>query len=405
VNKKNILIISIYYPPIQSIASNRIYSFSKYLSRDKYNIFVHTIEESKEFENNLEDITISRTKNSTLLKPFTFTHRTNKVVHYSKVLYNMFLKKITKNIYASWIDKSYELLKIKIKEENIELMLSSFSPDASHLLALKLKKEFSQLKWIADMRDEMSCSPYIDIKTKGKYQELEQEIFNHASALTSVSKPILDEFSTMCKNKKVLFSEIRNGYDFELEERMISTEQFTLTYSGNFYGDRNPINFLKALEKFVSKNIDIKCKVQLVGVKTHFEIPPVLTEMIEVLPMVPHHEAVEIMKQSDALLLIHPSNGRKGIFTGKLFEYLGVLKPILALIDEEDVAAKLIRECNAGYVSDNSNIGKIEENIALLYEEYINKKERVFNLELIQKHHRAEQVKRLEILIEGCFNG
>ncbi len=403
--KKNILIISIYYPPIQSIASNRMYSFSKYLNRDKYNIFMHTIEENKEFENDLEDITISRTKNSALLKPFTFTHRTNKVVHYSKVLYNIILKKITKNIYASWIDKSYELLKIKIKEENIELILSSFFPDASHILALKLKYEFPHLEWIADMRDEMSCSPYIDTKTKVKYQELEQEIFNHASALTSVSKPILDEFSTMCKNKKVLFSEIRNGYDFELEERMISTEQFTLTYSGNFYGDRNPINFLKALEKFVSKNIDIKCKVQLVGVKTHFEIPRILTEMIEVLPMVPHNEAVEIMKQSDALLLIHPSNGRKGIFTGKLFEYLGVLKPILALIDEEDVAAKLITECNAGYVSDNSNIGKIEENIALMYEEYINKKERVFNLELIQKHHRAEQVKRLEILIEECFNG
>jgi len=39
-------------------------------------------------------------------------------------------------------------------------------------------------------------------------------------------------------------------------------------------------------------------------------------------------------KESDALLLIHPSNGRKGIFTGKLFEYLGVLKPIGKLAKE-----------------------------------------------------------------------
>ena len=46
--KKNILIISIYYPPIQSIASNRIHSFAKYLDKEKYNVYVHTLAQKKE---------------------------------------------------------------------------------------------------------------------------------------------------------------------------------------------------------------------------------------------------------------------------------------------------------------------------------------------------------------------
>ena len=398
--KKNILIISIYYPPIQSIASNRIYSFAKYLNRDNYNVFVHTLDEGKSFTNDLKDVSVSRVKNSAFFKPLTFPLRTNKVVHYSKVIYNKIVNKFTKNIYQSWIDESYELLKLKIQEEKIDLMLSSFSPDASHLLALKLKKEFPHLKWMADMRDEMSCSPYIDSATKIHYEMLEQQIFKYANALTSVSKPIVDEFKALCNDKKILFSEIRNGYDFPLEEKKVINDALILTYMGNFYGDRNPINFFKALELFVGKNSDAKITVQLVGVKTHFEIPNLLTDMIKVVPSVKHSRAIELMKQSDALLLIHPSNGRKGIFTGKVFEYLGVLKPIMALIDEDDVASELIKECNAGYVADDSNIEKIEDNIALMYDEYMKREKRVFNIALIEKHHRKKQTKRLESIIE-----
>lgn len=404
--KKNILIISIYYPPIQSIASNRIYSFSKYLDKDKYKIFVHTLDDGKIFHNDLKDVTVSRSKNNAFFKPFTFSKRTNKVVHYCKVCYNIMVKKFTKNLYHSWIDESFNLLKTKVKEENIDLILSSFAPDASHLLALKLKNEFPQLKWIVDMRDEMSCSPYIDAVTKSHYEKLEQQIFQNANALTSVSKPIVEEFQSLCKEKNFLFSEIRNGYDFALEKRELkSNNTLVLTYMGNFYGDINPNNFFKAMELFVRKEKRGDLKIQLIGVKTHFEIPSTLKNMVEVLPNVHHERAIELMRKSDVLLLIYPTNGRKGVFTGKLFEYLGVLKPILALIDEEDVAAKLIKKCNAGYVSDNSNIEKIEKNIGLMYDEYIEKKERDFNVELIKKHHRKQQVKRLEVLMEECLNG
>jgi len=397
--KKNILIISIYYPPIQSIASNRIHSFAKYLDKEKYNIYVHTLA-AQNSETDEENIVVHRVQNSVFLKPLLFTKRTNKLLHYSKVVYNKFVNYFSKDEYSGWIRDSLATLPALIKENNIDIMLSTYAPTAPHSVALELKKEFPHLKWIADMRDEMSQGLGLFPKQKEKYEKLENKIFEYANAVTSVSKPLVDEFASMCKKSDVLFREIRNGYDFELQETKNNNTAFTITYTGNFYGERNPVNFLQALNNVVKKDSNKKIAVQLVGVKTHFEVPRLLSDKVSVIPSVEHTKAIEIMRESDALLLIHPANGRKGIFTGKLFEYLATLKPIIALVDEEDVAAELIREANAGYVCDNANIQKIETVLEEAYQEWSQKRKRAFNKDVILKHHRKEQALRLEKLMD-----
>ncbi len=402
--KKNILIISIYYPPIQSIASNRIYSFAKYLDKEKYNVFVHTLGDSNSIENE-NNIVVQRVKNNILFKPLLFKKRTNKVIHYSKVIYNKFVKYIFKDEYRGWITESLKNLPQFIKDNNIDIIISSYAPTAPHIVALELKKEFSHLKWIADMRDEMSQGLGLNSKLKEKYRELENEIFTYTNAVTSVSKPLVDGFASLSSNLNIIFCEIRNGYDFELKELKNHNDIFTISYTGNFYGDITPINFFKALKKFIQKDSYKRVLVQLVGVKTHFEVPELLKDKVNIIPSVNHSKAIEIMQKSDALLLIHPTNGRKGVFTGKLFEYLASLKPIIALVDENDVASKLIQEANAGYVSDNANIGKIEMILEEAYREWKENRKREFNVDIIKKHHRKEQVKRLEKIIEELVYG
>ena len=396
--KKNLLIISIYYPPIQSIASNRIYSFAKYLDKEKYNIYVHTL--TAQDSQGEDNVVVHRVANKVFFKPLLFTKRTNKFVHYSKVLYNKFVNYFFEDEYRGWIDESLKQLPAFIKENNIDILLSTFSPMAPHSVALELKKQFPHLQWVADMRDEMSQGLGLAVKRKEQYEKLEKEIFTYANAVTSVSKPLVDEFASMCENSDVLFREIRNGYDFELQESQNSNTTFTITYTGNFYGERNPTNFLQALSNVMQKDKSKKIAVQLVGVKTHFEIPELLTTQVSVIASVEHAKAIQIMRESDALLLIHPANGRKGIFTGKLFEYLATLKPIIALVDEDDVAAELIHEANAGYVCDNANIQKIEMILEEAYQEWSQKHKRVFNKDVILKHHRKEQALRLEKLMD-----
>jgi len=397
--KKNILIISIYYPPIQSIASNRIHSFAKYLNKEKYNVYVHTLS-AQEVQKEDENITLHRVDNNVFFKPLLFKKRTNKLLHYSKVIYNKFVNYFFEDEYRGWTSQSLATLSSLIKEKEIDIILSTFAPAAPHRVALELKKEFPHLKWIADMRDEMSQGIGLAHKIKVKYEALEKDIFQYANAVTSVSKPLVDEFASLSQNSNIIFREIRNGYDFELQENENDNAAFTITYTGNFYGERNPINFLKALNNLLEKDKSKKIAVKLVGVKTHFEIPEALVGKISVIASVEHTKAIQIMRESDALLLVHPANGRKGIFTGKLFEYLATLKPIIALVDEEDVAAELIYEANAGYVCDNANIQKIETILEEAYQEWSQKRKRTFNKDVILKHHRKEQALRLEKLID-----
>jgi len=403
--QKNILIVSIYYPPIQSIASNRIYSFAKYLDKDKFNVFVHTLDEGEGLDDKLDGVSVSRVKNLSVLKYMTFDKRTSKWVHYLKLIYNKILRYIDKKKYQGWVDESLAFLPELIKSNNIDVLISSFAPAECHEVALQLKKSHPDLIWIADMRDEMSASPFINHKTKEDYQRLEKEIFKYGDAITSVSKPILDEFKSFAGGNNLVYEEIRNGYDFELPTSEIKNKRFTISYIGSFYGDRNPNMFLMALSQLVAEGAVSDLQVRFVGVKTHFYIPENLADYVSLIGTVPHSDAIKEMKNSDALLLIHPTNGRKGVYTGKLFEYLAALKPIIGLIDTGDVAAQLMRECNAGIAVDINDIAGIKKVTLATYEQWEAKGEYSMNIELIKKHHRKEQVKRLGLLIEGLTCG
>jgi len=402
--KINILIISIYYPPITSIASNRIHSFAKYLDKEKYNVYVHTLDDGKKSSKGIAGVFVTRSRNDKMFKPFQFRKRTNKIVHYAKVIYNIMLKRLQKDVYQGWIEESISQLSPVVEKNKIDIVLSSFSPASTHKVALALKKKYPTLKWIADMRDEMSASPFIDKKTKIDYQSIEQQIFKYADAITSVSKPIIEEYKEMSKGSKLSFKEIRNGYDFELKEGQGSNEVFTLSYVGNFYGTRNPDYFLKALSELLATKYIKDIRIRFIGVKTHFDVPRNIMSHLSIIESVSHIRAIEEMRSSDALLLIHPNNGRKGIFTGKIFEYLATMRPIIALLDPQDVAAELIRKCNAGYISAFDNVKEIKEVITRVYDEWERGVKKEQNTEEIKKHHRKEQAKRLESFIQEVIN-
>ncbi len=405
---KRILLISTYYPPIQSIATNRIFSIAKYLDKDKYNVFVLTIDDGikmpEEFE--LDNVTIYRIKNTCFFKKASFDKKTNFVWHKIKALYNVLLSCLGKDEYAGWTADAIRVGQRLIAEKQIDVVISSYAPLAPHLVALALKKSKPSLKWIADMRDEMSLNPYLTQEAKKKLKYHENMILQHADAVTSVSAPILHDFMRLANNPGGLFKEIRNGYDFELElnRNAEKNKRFTIIYAGSFYGDRKPDNFLKVLEQVVLDQ-EIKIKLIFVGVVNPLHIPDSLKAILEWRGKISHKETLELMKIADCLLLIIPQNDGRGVYTGKIFEYLGCLKPILALVPENDVAAALIRKVDAGYIAAYENMEKIKEKLLEAYNAWQNDKPFKPDMGVIKNHHRKEQIKRLEHLIEEITYG
>ena len=70
------------------------------------------------------------------------------------------------------------------------------------------------------------------------------------------------------------------------------------------------------------------------------------------IPYAPRTESLALQRDSEALLLLIPeADGRgKGVLSGKVFEYIAVGRPILAVVPPDGAAAELIRETGAGIV-------------------------------------------------------
>jgi glycosyltransferase involved in cell wall biosynthesis len=97
-----------------------------------------------------------------------------------------------------------------------------------------------------------------------------------------------------------------------------------------------------------------------------------LQDIVATRPFVSHREAIDHLLSADVLLLlIAPFPGSQGMYTGKLFDYLGARKPILALVTE-GLAADLIRKLEVGVIVHPENIEDIRKAIMFLYEKYRN---------------------------------
>lgn len=95
------------------------------------------------------------------------------------------------------------------------------------------------------------------------------------------------------------------------------------------------------------------------------------------------------------MLLISPSDIEEGVYTGKLFDYIGVGRPILGLVPKNDVAAKLIEKSKVGYLAENENVVDVMAAIERAYNDWKNKKILIADKEVIKEHHRKSQVRRL----------
>ena len=129
------------------------------------------------------------------------------------------------------------------------------------------------------------------------------------------------------------------------------SERFRITHTGSFFGRRDPRPFLHAL---AGSGLDVVARflgdfrerdrawAEALG----------LEERLELRPYAPRAESLALQRDSEALLLLIPDAGGrgKGVLSGKVFEYVAVGRPILALVPPDGAAAELIRETGAGVV-------------------------------------------------------
>jgi len=401
-DKIRIALLTVWYPPKKGVAVNRMVAFVNYLAEiNGVSVSVFTQGEGFIKPKN-KSIQIYSSRPSKIHQIVQNRTTDSKLVHKIRTAIKVIYLRLFGNEYTSWKKDILNQIIHVHKEKPFDVILSSYAPEEVHEVAIQFLKLGYKVPWIADMRDEMSLNPGISSQLKSKLEIIEKQVNLLASGITSVSLPILNDFRKICP-EVLYFEEIRNGYDHNLKFNYTSNNIFTIGYFGSFYGSIKPTNFFAALVLFHEEFPNYFFKVELYGVHNNFNIPSQLVNFVQSYEALAYENAIERMSTMDVNLLLLPNEDRKGVYSGKLFDYISVRKPILACIDPSDVASELIHTLDCGYIVDFNNVNQIKNAILEAYHDWEKGFIKKATEEEVNNLHRKVQVSKLYRFIENVI--
>ncbi len=308
-----------------------------------------------------------------------------------------------------WVKPSVKFLNQFLKENPVDVIISTGPPHSMHLIAKKISQK-NNIKWLADFRDPWSDLYYNKefnqlSFAKKRNSALENSVFKSTDCLLTVSNTLKKEFTNKTKRVEV----ITNGFDDEVATKNIVRldKKFTISYIGLLPKQSNPKLLFTVLQKLCLEDSGFKNDLQLnfIGdisdeVKKEIEFNN-LNDNTQFKGYVAHKEAIVYQKKAQVLLLLIPNVIKsEGILTGKLFEYLTAKRPILALGPEQGDLSEVLKITNSGVVVNFDNPKKLKMEIAALYNAYKKGNLKVASKN-IEQFHRKELTHKLATIIKS----
>jgi glycosyltransferase involved in cell wall biosynthesis len=266
-----------------------------------------------------------------------------------------------------WNKYALKAAQQELVTDRYDCIITSGPPHSTHLVGYKLQKEL-KVKWLADFRDPWTKMGYLKNVKRSKFAELidkyyENKIVENCDILISATKLIKKDFGNLDKIKI-----IRNGYiesNFEHKPAKHKGNEFTINFFGTMPVESNPVYVLLAVYHLRETGIE-NIKMNFYGNICN-EIKEELTKidtdnLVTFHPYIPHAEMLGKMIESSMLLLvINNVKNNEGIITGKIFEYLGSRRPIVALGPLSGEAAEILNETQSGKIFDYKDIEGISK--------------------------------------------
>lgn len=437
---KNLLVVAYYFPPSGGPGVQRVLKHVKYLPEFGWNPIVLTVSNGQfpaRDESLLkqipENIKVIRTH---IYEPYDLYRALTGKKPGSAIDVNVIKKdneklsakeKIAEFIRATffipdarigWLFSARKAIDDIVNNSNIDAVYSSSPPYTCSLIARYAKRKYG-LPWVAGFRDPWTgfiSAPKRWSLPRAIDRGLEHSVFHEADAVecawTGIIKDALNKYPDLPGNK---FHHVPNGFDSADFPKVepVHNNVFTMTYTGSMYGRRNPESLFAALEQLIQsgKLKPDSFKLRFIGrfgaeVENMFEKAS-FRKSIEVISYMPHSDSIKMLMQSDALLLIvDESKESEEIVPGKVYEYLGVKKPILAIAPRNSAIAELIAETRSGALAHQSEIDAIADNFMLIFGNWNisdNNSNAAFapDLKAIDKYERRNAAGALAKLLDG----
>lgn len=406
---KKILIVAFPFPPFGIGETVRVMKFIKYLPENGWEPVVLTLRSKREADfSAYKDLTVYRVPSSRQSPNIVAQQSASSQV--SPVLLSLRRWLMIPDGLMWWVPFAVNAGVRIAKEECVDAIYSVSPNHSCHLIAMQIKKKL-KIPWVADFKDPWTTNPF-EVYPTSLHKRLnlffERRVINQTDRVITISEPIKEDFINRHPDAKDKISVITNGFDSDdfknLKEKNKDMKRITIVHTGSLYGPRDPTTFLQAVSQIKKSEPELAKKLRIIFVgKSESDIAVMakdldINELVEIVPPVPYEESLQYQVDSDILLLI--TGPGKGTVTGKVFEYMAIGKPIIAVTEEDSFVANILRRTNLGFISDANNVEKINDMLKNICKMVIEKKLPELNRDEINKYDR----KNLTIELVKIFN-
>jgi len=405
-----VLVIAYYFPPLGLSGVQRALKFTKYFNKFNWQPTVITTGKSGYFaldESLLKEavdagINIVRTES---LSPHSFVKKKGYIKMPSTFIMKLF-GRINKTLFIPdnkilWSRKALKKARQLLNNEKFEAIFVTAPPFSSMLSIVKLKEKFD-IPIFIDYRDSWIKNQFSFYPTpyhKYMHKRLEDRVLRKVDRVIVVNRQIKEN---LLKNYQFLkFNDIDiipHGYDPADFESTISlpkeNNKMVITYSGIFYEGISPKYLLHAFKKLSLENPDIASDIELhfIGYfkKENRKLVKKLKleHFVKEIGYITHKEALKRITSSDILWVMLPNSEKmNNVSPGKLFEYIGARKPIIATLPD-GVARNAAIEYGASFITSPDNVNEIKNTLNSIYHLYKSKNLPTPDNEFINKHNR-----------------
>jgi hypothetical protein len=298
-----------------------------------------------------------------------------------------------------------------LRDGECDAIFTTF-PIASAVLIGWILHHLTGKPWVADLRDSMTEPDYPRDRATWKcHRWLEETMIRHASRLIftahSAVRMYLDRYPELSPERCSL---ILNGFDEDdfkaLVPRPASNGPLRLLHMGLLYPiERDPLPFFMAISQLQKDGkVDpsrVRIELRGSGYESHYQ--PILRaegieNLVHLLPPLTYHEALQECMDGNGLLLFQGACCNHQI-PAKIFEYVRLAKPILALTSPAGDTASLLKQVGGATLVDIADAQAIYR----AFPEFLRAIETHSHpppvAEIVQGYNRKEQSEKLARLL------
>ena len=418
--RSHVLVVAYYFPPMGGSGVQRVAKWCKYLPENGWDVTVLTVEPGAYFafdegllaEVEEAGVRIVRKRSSDPTQAGAGRKQVDFPSEWRRRLFawvtGLFFIPDNKR---GWMKPAMEAFRDIEKKQKIDLVFSSAPPYTSFLLGAAMSQALS-VPHVMDYRDDWLDNPRHRYPTswhRARHLGLERKALATASRVLAINQEIGYRIQSRVPEADIVV--LPQGYDpSDLEGTEPASRadgKVRFLYAGMFYDAQQPDVFLKGIAAAIDADPSLRSKLELrfVGLFPDNKMPLVsrlgLDGLVVFTGYLPHAETVLELMSADILwMTIGHQEGEEMISTGKLFEYMGTRKPILALIPP-GTARQALSGYGAVKVAGPDDAGRVAQHILDLTKAALQVALPTGNQDWVNTFNRRIQTRLLARLMDG----